>query len=326
MREESARMNASALRPSVRAAFEGLIDYAGLFPPAQLPMAEALAEYAGARAETEAWMLGRFILPLSRVEEAAALRRKLAAPSLPVSLIADVPADARAWFGAIQTALAHIRRVREETNEFAIGALEVPLARRTGARETFDPPIAQLGVLLDRNELRDLPVFVELPREPLDDRLLDGAMTALARARLSGKLRCGGTTAEMFPSVEAIAGFIAAAARHRVAFKATAGLHHPVRHLDAATGFVMHGFLNILAAAALALDLDGESLALVVSEEDPRAFAFDDAAFAWRSQRTGIAEIETMRAKTFVGYGSCSFDEPVADLRALSLLPKARAQ
>jgi hypothetical protein len=99
-------------------------------------------------------------------------------------------------------------------------------------------------------------------------------------------------------------------------------LHHPVRHVDAATGFTMHGFLNILAAAALAPRLDTAALARVVAEEDATAFTFDDASFSWRDQRIGVDELERTRRQAFVAYGSCSFAEPIEDLCALGVLPQ----
>src|SRR5580700_4575401 len=117
--------------------------------------------------------------------------------------------------------------------------------------------------------------------------------------------------------------FVAAASDARTPFKATAGLHHPVRRLDRATGFMMHGFLNLLAAAALAPRVPRETLTAIIAEEDPGAFAFDDTAFAWRDQRVCIAELQTARRSAFVSYGSCSFDDPVEDLTALNLLPPA---
>ncbi|HEY6326505.1 MAG TPA: hypothetical protein VIW73_08370, partial [Candidatus Cybelea sp.] len=114
--------------------------------------------------------------------------------------------------------------------------------------------------------------------------------------------------------------FILAANNARVPFKATAGLHHPVRRLDAAGGFMMHGFLNLLAAAALAARVDSNTLRRIVAEEDPSAFRFDDDSFAWRDERIGIDDLTQARRAAFVAYGSCSFSEPIGDLSALGIL------
>ncbi len=138
---------------------------------------------------------------------------------------------------------------------------------------------------------------------------------------LGAKLRCGGVTAEAFPSVDEVAEFIAAAQDAKVSFKATAGLHHPVRRRDERTGFAMHGFLNILTAAALAPRATREMLRRIVAEEEPSAFVFDDQSLSWRSERIDLVELTRTRRQAFLGYGSCSFDEPVEDLIALGLLP-----
>jgi hypothetical protein len=316
----------TTIGPAVRAAFDDLIDYAGLFPPAQLAMEPAVAEYAGARGGATAWMLGRFIVPASRIPELLESSRmqSAAGASLPVSVIVDATLDPRRWFDSMREMLSDVARLRDGAERaIAVRALEIRLAPLPTARETFDASIGQLGALLERAGLRDLPAYVELPPEERRSDLRAGAMTALARARLSAKLRCGGIVAEAFPAVDEVARFIAAAADAGVTFKATAGLHHPVRHLDAASGFTMHGFLNLLAAATFAPRVDANVLSRIVGDEDPEAFAFDDASFAWRDHRATIDELRTARASAFAGYGSCSFDEPVEDLTALGLLPVA---
>jgi hypothetical protein len=239
-----------------------------------------------------------------------------------LTLILDVERDARRWFDSLGAAVSLAGSIRAEGTEIAIQALEIPMAIVQAVRESADAPIAQAAALLERSELRGLPTYLELPPGTEGERL-DAAMHALQRTGLHAKLRCGGTVAEAFPSVERVAGFIAAAASHGVAFKATAGLHHPVRHLDTATGFTMHGFFNILVAAALAPDVSPAELEAVVAEEDPQAFAFDKTSLRWRDRRVDIGELGRMRSTCFHGYGSCSVQEPVDDLTALGVFPSA---
>ncbi len=318
-------MNAS-IAPTARTAFGRLIDYAGLFPPAKLPMEDAIAEYAAARQGAAAWILGRFIVPATRISETAqAWAARPRAEPLPVSLIVDGSPDPRLWFASLQSALAEVAGLKERESHVRVEALEIPLPAPLSARETFDAPIGQLRALLDRVGLRDLPAYVELPRGTRWRELLAGAMAALARTRLSAKIRCGGVVAEAFPSVDDVAAFSAAAAVERVGYKATAGLHHPLRHRDPATGFVMHGFLNLLAAATFAPRVDAERLIRIVAEEDSSAFGFEDSSLRWRDQRAGRDDVARMRETAFAGYGSCSFTEPVDDLTALGILPAAAA-
>jgi len=145
-------------------------------------------------------------------------------------------------------------------------------------------------------------------------RGLRGAVAAVREAGAGAKLRCGN---EVFPSVEAVAAFVAACRDAGVRFKATAGLHHALRRPP------MHGFLNLLAAAVFA-HADGLSEAELVpllAEEDPAAFTVDADGLEVHGRRAGGAAIAAARADLFTAYGSCSFSEPVEDLTELGVLP-----
>ena len=314
-----AMSTSTALAPSVRAAFRALVDYAGLFPPAKLAMADAVAEYDAARRGPHAWMLGRFIVPASRLAElidAIGSRDAFA-----LSVIVDAEADARRWFGSAQQSLAEIARYRDDAPAIRIEALEAPLPPLLSRRETYDATLGQLAGLVAHARLRDLDVYAEWPRDDRWSELLPGAITAAARSRLGAKIRCGGLTADAFPSVAEVAAFLDAAAAEHVRFKATAGLHHPIRHYNAEAEVTMHGFLNLLAAATLAHRVSPETLEQILAEEDPAAFHFGDEAMAWREDRVTLSEIDAARRDDFAAYGSCSFSEPVEDLTALAILP-----
>lgn len=290
--------------PSARAAFSQLIDYAGLFPPAQLSLPAALAEYDAARRGPNAWMLGRFIIPGPlAIGGGLGLERPFSA------IVANEPEP-----------LSAIARMRKAGAP--VESLEIPL-RRDLSWEEAAGAIDGIAELTSETELGALPIFVELPRSQHWPEIVPIAMESLEHAGLAAKLRCGGTTAADFPTVDEVAEFIAHARKNAVPFKATAGLHHPVRHLDAATGAMMHGFLNVLAAAALARRIERDALVFVLAEEDAQAFRFDERALYWRDERIDIAELEQTRRMAFLSYGSCSFAEPIDDLTALGILPCA---
>ena len=159
------------------------------------------------------------------------------------------------------------------------------------------------------------PVYCEVPVGELD---------AVASAGCFAKLRTGGMTPAAIPSVGDVAAFIVACADRRLAFKATAGLHHPVRADHALTyaadapRAVMHGFLNVFLAAALAWHGDRE-LEPVLAETDPTAFRFDDRAH-WRDRSLSAEQVREARQNFAHSFGSCSFAEPVHDLQVLRLL------
>ncbi len=302
----------TVVRPAVHAALDGFIDYAGLFPPATLALAPAIEEYAAAGAGPYAWMLGRFVISASALAAHADAARELS-----VCVVVDAaPADG-AWLDGVRGVFGELAAARTGSS-VSIQTIELTLPPQA---QTHRAPIPALHELVERSGLRDARVYVEIPRAMGYGRR--PAMEDAARTGFGVKLRCGGTTADAFPSVDDVADFITDAVAANVPFKATAGLHHPVRHVDAATGFYMHGFLNLLAAAALAPRVDRETMGRIVAEEDARAFHFTDDALQWRDLEVATSEIERTRRALFHAYGSCSFSEPVEDLVALNVLPSA---
>lgn len=297
-------MSTSTLQPTVRTAFEGLIDYAGLFPPAKLDIAPSLAEYEMSRTGPHAWMLGRFIVPASRIEE---LLAHIGTSQVPLSVIVDAGSDARAWFGNAAQTMEQLRKYRESESRIAIEALEVPLPPLLSKRETYEASVGQLVMLAERHGLRELPTYVEIPRDERFGESIVPTMAAFARYGVGAKVRCGGVVASAVPSPEELATFLAASGDAGVPFKATAGLHHPIRHYNEAAGFVMHGFLNILAAAAQRTASEA-TLAEIIAREDARDFNALDIDALKRAR------------EAFIAYGSCSFSEPVADLQGLGIL------
>ncbi len=159
------------------------------------------------------------------------------------------------------------------------------------------------------------PVYCEVSTAELDD---------VKRAGYLAKVRTGGVKPEAIPSITAVADFIRTCADQRLAFKATAGLHHPVRAEHALTyepdapRAVMHGFLNVFVAAALAWHGD-RNLEPVLTETDPTAFRFDDRAH-WRDRSLSAEQVRDARTNFAHAFGSCSFEEPVRDLETLGLL------
>ena len=293
---------------SARALFAGLVDYAGLFPPAALAMDAAVAEYARWRRSPEAWMLGRFVAPASRlVELGRASDAALPAPGAgePWRVSALVGADLRGDAARVSSwNVSHSGRA-------AVDSVELKAASPREAEAALDA--LPLGVA----------AFVELPL----DADLSGVLTTLKRRGARAKIRTGGVLPDAIPEPAAVARFIAACAHERVPFKATAGLHHPVRSDRALTyerdspRATMHGFLNVFAAAALAREgLSADEVEAVLREDDPAAFRLDEAGLDWRGLGASTAALAAARRDFAVSFGSCSFAEPVAELHALGVL------
>lgn len=291
-----------------RALLGGLIDDAAQFPPARLPLDDALAGYRRNRDGPHAWLQGRFLCPSH--------------------LLADLPADqssppapeVQPWVGAVVApdraspdALAEVLAARDPR----VTAVEVALPADPGGWAEY---LAALEVPTTvRRAYLEVPVRALDPAEAV--ALLAAAREHPRQVEIAAKLRCGGVTADAVPPVEVVAAFLAACVARAVPFKATAGLHHPLRHLDEDDGWVHHGFLNVLGGAVLhhAGAVGATDLGAVVAETDPAAFAVSPSAFAWRGAEADAGAVA--RARTIVhGQGSCSFDEPVTDLRALGMI------
>lgn len=297
---------------SARLLLEGLVDYAGLFPPARLDMAPAVRQYAEHLRSDAAWMLGRFIVPAARLQEfedaaAALLPRDTDTAPWAISVLGgtDPAEDAeRVW--AFNERHAHRAIGRAVIDTMELRADDASAAERVA-----------------RSVPAAVTAYVEIPVAEDASDLIGVLRGVGARA----KARLGGVTADAFPPPAAVARFIRACADAGVPFKATAGLHHPLRgdyrltyDADSPTG-TMYGFLNVFLAAALAAQgLDLAELERILTESDPAALQFDGLGVSWRGRRLDLDDLRHLRARAAVAFGSCSFSEPVAELRALHII------
>jgi len=179
--------------------------------------------------------------------------------------------------------------------------------------EQLDPRVDTLETRLERSRLvegRGAQVFLEV--RPGDE----AGLRAVADLGANAKVRCGGATPDMYPSPGELAVFITGCRDAGLRFKATAGLHHPIRD------GIVHGFLNLLAASVLAHagGAGARELVDVLLADEPGAFAFTDDAFRVAGREFGADEIAATRRELFLGFGCCSFSEPVEDLRKLWIL------
>jgi hypothetical protein len=293
-----------------RIVFGGLIDYAGLFPPASLDMAGAVAGYRAARESSRGWLVDRFIVPASRLEELAlSLTGSMTAGEEPWGL--SVIADIGEFPGFADSHRAIAAYTTEMASASSVELIEAKLPPQPAEFDIGEAAVAFAG--------GGAVAFFEMPPDELPLDALDAARRQRDVA-LGTKLRCGGVTADAFPTPRRVADFIAGCVARSLPFKCTAGLHHPIRHVAPDTGFVHHGFLNIVAASLAAAEGSAE-LVDIISDTDPRAFNVGRSGVTWRDSTFGVATIESVRSGTFVGYGSCDFDEPVADLVGMGMLP-----
>jgi hypothetical protein len=288
------------------------IDYAGLFPPAQLDMPGAVAEYESYLASRDVWALGRFVVPAPRLNELAAvarhatsdvLRQGQSERQLSVVLGADLAAD-------VERLRAFCADVSDQGWWGGIDAVEWRASTPEAIGEAM------------RVVPGDFERYVEIPISEDPTPLV----RAIGQAGAFAKVRTGGTTTDAFPASDHVARFLATCLREAVPFKATAGLHHPLRgeypltyEPGSACGR-MYGFLNVfLATAFLADGLDEADARRLLEESDPAAVHFGRLDVAWRGHCLPVDRLAASRS-FLKSFGSCSFREPIDDLVALGLL------
>lgn len=252
------------IAPALRCLLENLIDYAGLFPPAGLPLQDVVQRYCQYEKSEHSWMLNRLVVPAKHV----------------------VDLDERV-FGKLS--------VLAESDEPKASAIESTKIFRS-----------------------QCPVYCEVALDCLDD------LDAVQAANCYAKFRAGGLTPAAIPSPNTVAAFISRCAALRLPFKATAGLHHPVRSVQSLTyepdapRATMHGFVNVLLASCFAWHGE-QNIEPILREDDPTAFSFDERAH-WKNLSLSSSEVAAARTAFIHSIGSCSFEEPVHDLQKLGLL------
>jgi len=287
---------------AIRALLAGLVDYAGLFPPAALNMPAAVRHYAEYGASDDAWMLGRFVLPSAHLDAFWAERSMLRdQPEWRLSALigADVQADVERVHAFNATMAGYARVDTLEGKASSVDAVAKFADAASGFNAFVEIPLNDFPALIDEIRLRGI----------------------------NAKVRTGGVTANAFPEPEVLLAFIECACKMNVPLKATAGLHHPLRgdyrltYEEGSPKGTMFGFLNVFLTAAFvhAGMTDGAALALLL-ERDVKKFVVTTNAIEWRNRAVTTRDIHAARDCVAVSFGSCSFREPADELRAAALI------
>jgi hypothetical protein len=289
----------------------GLLDDAAMFPPRGASLVDALADHRTLRTAWYAPLIGPLLVPADDVGSLwAQLRREAADGARPpeaagetdVGGAGDGAGPPRLGIGLVGPLTVVAGALAAAGDQVEVCQIEAPVAKRGE-----DPMPGIRGFLAVANGLTG---YAEVP---LTWGLL-AALDALAEARSGGqrvapKFRTGGLAAELFPTPVELAAVICACRDRALPFKLTAGLHHALRHTDPETGFLHHGFLNVLAGALTAAEgAEAADVAEVLATTD------------------AVPLVEAVRARLdldrplWIGYGTCSVDEPLDDMRRLGLL------
>ncbi len=270
-------------------------------------MEAALENYIRYIGESSSWALGRFIVPVSRLSELEDQLGRL--PQLPAEgpwcfaalLGTDLAADLELIDGFN----------RRRSTRAPIDTVEV--------KATSENAVGEILSLVPAG----LQTYIEVPI----DRDPGHLVAAIGRGGRRAKVRTGGVTPDAFPETRDLVRFLRETVRYAVPFKATAGLHHPLRatypltYADGGPRGTMFGFLNLLLATAfLRSGMEEVEVVQLLEEGDPDAFQADASGFSWRNRRLDLRSLSDARRQGMISFGSCSFTEPIADLESLQLL------
>jgi hypothetical protein len=311
--------------PSVRLFINKLIDYAGLFPPAELPLEASIRNYNAYSNDQDNWILGRFIIPVSRLYELDPYMTLFSkVRPLMLSVIGNRSRQSEECLELLTGSLHQIQSFSEQYLGFVeIHVLELPL-----------PPIPLQFPFLDvigrETSKFGLQTFCELTyafNSEWESRMLAAldeieAYNSASGSKFGVKLRTGGVTADAFPSPYQVAVVLAECRDRNLPMKFTAGLHHPVRMYRNEVNAKMHGFLNVFFAGLLGHShkLDIQNIAKIIEDESPENFRFTGEGLLWRNLSMTSAEIQAFRNSLLCSFGSCSFDEPRDEMREFHLL------
>lgn len=321
---------------SVRALMNGVIDYAGMFPPASLSLEEALRNYNTYLRGEHAWVLSRFVCAVSileGIEVYAPVLFKRGTPTWRIAAIGQGGEDLISFLQVLQRDLASIASFSAQR---AIPAtvdmleLKVPPCVVEGGEEKVCELVERSSEAVASSVPGVTPVY-EIGFGAGGPEAVYSALSALKRFNdnwagqryrpAAAKIRTGGLSPEAVPSSNQLAFFISACKKLGLAFKATAGLHHPFRHLDKTLGVEVHGFVNVFVATVMAqaCSADLPTIVRVLDSAKLSDFMFEEDGLSWCAKKASLAQISEARQSLGTSYGSCSFTEPLADLQKLKL-------
>ena len=329
------------MKSAFKAFMTELIDYAGLFPPANLSMDDAIQNYLDYISGEDEWILSRFICPASRLKDLDKYRDnfRLLKKPLHISFLSRAGKNSEDFINGLNDDLQIVKEFKNAHGDKV--SLDVFEAQFPDSLIEESNPVRvteflnQVAEVVESQKLVKLKPFYEGAFWGEWSKTIDALVEGIsyhnvyvqskpdhAYQSAGYKLRCGGADPSVYPSPEQAAKVIQTCKHHQVSLKATAGLHHPLRHFNKDEQVQMHGFINIFGAGIIAQyhDLKLNQIRSIVEDEEAKNFIFTDSHFKWNEFSVTTDQIQKARQRNIISFGSCSFDEPLEDLQQLGLL------
>ena len=292
-----------------------LIDYAGIFPPANLKLPLALSNYRSYMQSTHHWIISKFIISSTDLRKISIkdINQFNSQNLLNLSIITK---NFNKDYNIINTFL------REFSNNVKFSCLETQISNINN----FNNQMIEINDLIKKNKL-NISLFFELLSKNWKDDIpfvIDNIsrFNKTYETNFGFKLRCGGIKKSSFPAPTYISTVLLQSIKKNVPMKFTAGLHHPYIYNDSQINTKMYGFFNVFLSGMFAkkYDLNENDIIKILIDENKNHFQFKENKIKWKSYYITTDEILDYRLKNFISFGSCSFDEPCEDLKENGIL------
>lgn len=313
---------------------EKFIDYAGMFPPAKLPLNEAFANYVRYAGDQYNWLLSRFICPANQLMNLADLiKQNFEYVNYPISIsvlgkggdnIKDFRNEVLNDINAFKAF-----RSRFSTN-FEADIYEIKLPEELLFSKDEQALSDVIKFTIDEIEEKvgnDIRIYFEGIYKADWDNSVDIVTEVLSNLRavdknVGYKVRLGAFSGIDIPSCRQVAVVLLNCLDRSLPIKATQGLHHPFRHYSEEVHGKMHGFINLFVAGILANrhNLEGDVVIKILEDENPENFVFTDESLSWKGFEVDIDWIKYGREDFMNSFGTCSVEEPIEDLQKLNLI------
>mgnify|MGYP000845342726 FL=1 len=315
----------------------GIIDYAGMYPPAVLGLKPAFANYIQYLESEDEWIISKFVCSVKSFSDIFAKKdvKKIldgykGGRWIDFSILITGGQDQKEFKSMLEKECGIIRDIlAANTGKISVSSLEAKISSgmiNTFANYSLKKLLNKSSEIIINYDLTGARLYVEPEINAKYETIFSKTAEAAAECDHKGgragfKLRTGGVTPDAFPTIEQVAAALDACKENQAHFKATAGLHHPVRHFNRTVGTKMHGFLNIFGAGILhfANTLSMKELKEILSDESSTGFVFSEDEFYWNDIAADAEKTMKARSGFVTSFGSCSFDEPREDLKNIGL-------
>ena len=321
---------AKTVPQSLKAFLEKIIDYAGTYPPANLDLKTSFNNYLDyAKNSPYNWMLSKYVCAAPKLDELDGIIQKEKINiqnTITFTIVGSSSVHSSEFLDSLKRDAEQMKAFADKYSKLInTGSYEVRLPGDIFSMKG-DNVLYEFIKLASAQLEKVLGEKIQLFFESKPDENLPSLARAIEIFNASGgkagyKLRTGGIEPSAFPLPEKIAYAFKTCRDFRIPMKCTAGLHHPIRHYNESVKAKMYGFINIFGAGVLHCchELNANTLIEILTDEDAGNFKFTDNSFHWKNLYILLSRVKEARNSFMLSFGSCSFDEPVEDLKSLGL-------